>query len=159
MLSDNFDQVSQEITNVEAGQFLAPNKDGGRIYYKEFAFNTGASGIDSTPTAQRIALTKLPPKARPVHIHLNFEAMGSSATIDLGLAEPDGTEIDYDLYADGTAVASAGTANVYPITNADITQAVPQTTQESVLVASAMSTADWAADKDLKGWVAYVVGN
>lgn len=164
-LSDNFDFASTALAAIanEERVFQAPTYGGGaRVRCTPFGFNTGTAGIDVSEydgnglTDQAtVALAVFPRGAKILVIHHEWEAMGANADLDLGLFDIEGTEIDKDLYVDGGDVATASTGTVYPAMSATAGEEFAALTQTSVLVATAL-TADWAADKDYKGWVLWI---
>lgn len=152
-----FDHASNELALVDSGvEFLPPNKQGSRIYYAEFTFNTG-EGI-TVGAGKKIALAKLPARARPLLVVVSFGAMGATAALDIGIADAaSGAVVSATSIAADVDVAAAGSATIVPF-SADDAEAVLITEKESLVFGTA-KTADFAGDKNLKGYIAYAVGS
>ena len=149
------DVYSDQITNLNAVErsLLDGRESGGRVRIARFSFNTGSTALDSTPTAKVIGLIDIHGGHEIIMVHAAYEAMGTGATCKLGFCELDGTVIDDDAIAGSFAVAAVGTKTYYPIV-VTAGRSGYFLTERSVLCAEAAG-ADWAANKDFKGFVLY----
>ena len=153
------DILSNELTAVAGDQGhigLKPNELHGRVRMARFSLNTGAGAtVDDT-----VGLCRLPKNARIIEIFAAFEAMGTSATVDLGLAGNDGSDEiaagvddDFDMLASVVSVAAAGSSYAFANT---IALGYGYELQKECLLVATVKGANWAADKELAGHVLYV---
>lgn len=157
--------IELEYNSIEQAQHLAvghdpikPNELHGRVRYGRFTFNTGLGVTDG----ENIGLLVLPKGARIVGGRVMWEAMGTSGALDLGLMGNDGSGYintagdsadDDDKFLVAENISSAGQAD---FANTIALGCGYELEKECLLVATA-ETANWAADKDLIGYVLYVV--
>lgn len=161
--TDNFDFTTTDLAAfaVEERQYLSPTTKGARLRVSTFEFNTGAgitvANYDGNGVANTamIALAVLPKRAKVLQIYYDHEAMGTNADLDIGLFDKEGVEVDQDLFVTADDVSAAGTNLLHGNISRTAGEDLYETTEEVVLTAAAY-TADWAADKDLKGYVVWV---
>lgn len=167
MLETDLYSAQQAQINAEGYSPLRPTEKYGRLRFSMFSFNTGSGGVDVSTFADntaRIGLLILPANSRLIKGVVDFGAMGSNADLDLGLyALDESTNINdtdtvasaYDNLLNGIDVSSAGRDTFADLESGDAL-ALQYLEKQTMLVATAL-TADWAADKVLKGYVLYVV--
>lgn len=149
----NFDGFSAHLAKVNAIErtFQEPKAAGGRVRCATFNYESDAATTDGS----NIALVVLPEGAKILQIHYEHEAMGTTGALDLGLFEPDGTEIDDDVFVAADDISSAGANDVYPVLSGTVGEDFYEVGKPAVLTAT-VETANWAADKYLTGFVLYV---
>lgn len=152
----NFDGYTAALTGLNDPErsLLPPVDSGGRVRVAAFSYESTAATTDGA----NIAAAIIPKGAVILQIHIAYEAFGTTAALDLGLFTLDGTAIDDDVFAAAKSIATAGTADYYPVDDTDSTSTFYRTSQDSVLTLTA-ETANWAADKYLKGFVLYAVNS
>ena len=132
--------------------------DGARVRCKKFIKTLTADLV----VADTLALCLLPKNARVIRGALDFEAMGTGATIDLGLVGADasgeiedGVADDPDMLLDGVVVAAAGQDTFAVLENGDASALY--LTQKDVLLLATAGVADWPSGQTIRGYVLYVV--
>lgn len=153
-LTESFTALASALATTQAPgrSFQSPSTNGGRVRTSTFAFNTGAG----LTVNAKVALAVLPKGAKILSVRYGNEAMGTGATMDLGTHTREGVALSATLLAATAAVATAGTNVVYPPFSTDAgVDIAPLPEQETVLTA-VVKGANWAADRDLKGYVLWV---
>ena len=156
------DDYSNELDQVRAPghEPLKPNEEHGRVRFGRFTFETPET--TGTTDGTNIFVYRLPKGARVLEIFMAWEAMGTTAACDVGLAGADGSGYidaddsvadDDDLFAAAIDVSSAG-ENICADTIAQ--NYGYELGKECYLVLTA-ETANWAAEKDMIGHVLFVV--
>lgn len=115
--------------------------DGGRVRIQWFSWTT------SSPSQNDLVnLCKIPAGAILINGFVQFEAMGTNATLDIGTT---GTATKY---ASGIAVASLGTSSF--LNTAALNFGLVLTADEYVV--GKMSGAAWTTAKSVNGYIMYV---
>ena len=155
-LLTNFTGLSTDLALANAVErtFLPTNVNGGRVRAAVWGYEPSAQVADGAD----IALAILPKNAKILMIHYNHEAFGTTAALDLGLAQLDGTVVDDDVFIAADDVSSAGANTIYPAANATVGADMYTTTAQVVLTATT-ETAVWAADKGFAGFVLYSINS
>ena len=154
--SINSTEVAQIATEGHAP--LKANELYGRVRMTKFTVATGA-GIAQNSI---IALAKLPKGSRIVGGRIDFGAMGTSATCELGLAATDGGGyLDAAGTVSDTIDKLLAAGNVAALGQLDYANTAAlgflyETEKEVMLVAKATGAA-WAASKTLQGIIKFVV--
>lgn len=137
---------------------LKANQVYGRVKVSTFTINTG-SGIAQNTV---VAAAKLPRGARLLRGRIDFGAMGTSATAEIGLAATDGggyldvagtVDDDVDKLLAAGNVAAAGQLAFVDTAALGM---LYETEKEVYLVVKATGAA-WAASKTLQGYILYSV--
>ena len=152
--------VGAELTLAEAGTFIKANQHFGRVRMSTFTHtNDGALTIADT-----IDLVKLPRGVKVVGGAFDFGAMGTSATLDLGLKGTDGSGYmnaaetaadDPDYFTASTIdVSAAGQDTFAELAQGD--QNALATIDKDCTLYATTAGAGWADTKVLKGIIFYV---
>ena len=115
--------------------------DGGRVRIKFFSWTTSSPAQNDT-----VNLCVLPAGAILLSGFVQFEAMGTSATLDIGIS---GTA---QKYAAAINVAAIGTASF--LNTAALNFALVETTDENII--ATMSGAAWTTGKKVNGYIFFV---
>lgn len=151
-LLSGFDGYVTALTSLNQPErtLLSPKQKGGRVRAIPFNYESAAANTDG----QNIAAAIIPKGAKILLIELAWEQHAANADLDLGLFTLEGVEIDDDLFGTfNLDTASAGQL-VYPFV-ATVGSDFYETTQECVLTLT-VETANWSADKYIKGCVLIV---
>lgn len=122
---------------------LAAHEAGGRVRVLRFEYTTPAGGLAIDDTVDLATFTQ---NGRVLGGSVAFEAMGTSATVDIG------TPASPTRYLDGGNVAAAGVLDVAHTVALNTSEAVNAGT---TLVARAAGAA-WAAARKFNGYVLFV---
>ena len=122
---------------------LAAHEAGGRVRVLRFEYTTPAGGLTVNDTIDLCTLTQL---GRVIRGAVAFEAMGASATVEIGVA---GT---VSKYLSAGAIATAGQLDfAHTIALAYADAVAPGTTLQAKVTG-----ANWAAAKKFNGHILFV---
>jgi hypothetical protein len=124
---------------------VRPDEHTGKERIAWFDLNTTTTPVT---TADTIVLTTIPANARITGGWVTWGAMGASATLAIGIT---GTTAKYMAATDVSAIGSSVFARTQALSFGQVTTA-------EVTVIGTPAGANFAAAKDLMGYVAYVVG-
>lgn len=137
-------QYSEQRANDIASPPVPNNANtAGRVLRKWFDLNTTARPINIGDTVE---LVKVPVKARLVGGRMDFEAMGASATLALGVS---GTPAKYLAAASVAAIGSLPFMTTHALNFGEDVAA------EFILLGTAAG-ANYAANKRLSGYIEYI---
>jgi hypothetical protein len=137
--------------------FITPILKEGRVRYAEFNFATGTTFSYIVNTT--VGLLIIPKGAKILKLSLSFGAMGTSATVDIGLMDLLGNVKSATTFATTLSVAAAGVATAAKLdgTSAAQVQGALYVTTEADLLYLTVLGATWAASKTIQGNIEYVV--
>ena len=162
-------QNSEQLVKATAPErtALSPNETGGRVRQAYWSFNTTDDINAALAENDIIRLVKIPAGARILQGNIQFEAMGTDQTVQMGIQGADGSgtyndagtadsvtffEASIDISSAGESVfAQDATGNRFYVTE-----------KEVYLTAKLVDTSSsdpWDADKDFDGVAWYVIGS
>jgi len=152
---------SVELESVRTdGDKLKPNQKSGKIVIAEFNYTVPTGNLTINDT---IDLVVVPAGAKFVGGVYQHGAMGSGATMDIGLKGTDGRGFidaagtvadDPDYFIDGDNVAAAGQDTIAELAQGDL-NALSTIDKDCIIYATCLS-AGWVATKTLQGIIKYV---
>lgn len=126
-------------------QLLKPNEAGGRVRQRIFTFTT--ANPTNVNIADVVELVTLPAGARITGGNIAFEAMGASATAQVGVS---GTASKYSATIDVSAAGNAALANTIA------TNTLDELTASTVIQLTAAG-ANYAVTKKIYGHISYML--
>ena len=155
------ERKSTQITNIDASDFVSTNELGGRERIAKFDYTVATVAVGDT-----VLLTKIPAGARFVGGAIDFEDLGTSVALDLGIKGADGSGYidqadsvadDPDYFLDGIDVSSAGQDTVAELAQGD-SNALSTIDKSCYLYATNTAASNaWTDDAVIKGVLKYVV--
>ena len=135
---------STQFTNFDNGDAVNVRDWSGRVRVAYWSYTTPAGGLTVNDT---IKLTRLPAKAKVLKGRVNFGAMGTNATADIGISG------DANKYASAINVASLGQAD---FANTEALNAGKDTAAAEDVIAT-VTGANWAASREFNGYILYTI--
>lgn len=161
MASITYDSKSDQLTQVDGNEdvFLSPKDLGARVRMAKVSYTTETGNLDSDDADVHIELARLPANAEVIGGYLAWETLSTATTgtMNIGTTEISAPEDGSDNNVASALDITAAGSQILP--EAATVSALTHTEPFAVFAQLTTDDADLTVDKDIYGYVLYVVNS